>query len=574
MSDALDWSASLLPDSAPIVLRRVSVLVAPFDADAAVAVAAFGSLSAHDVREALVPLLEYNLLVATTSNGRLMHRMLEPVRQYCVAQMTGEDEQAFAHHAAWIVDRLDSPHLAAITDDARSALARAVAHPELDAVMHELARRFGQLLFRAGSLNEAQLRLEQAALFVADGCADLADAAAVAKCRVDGEDALRLELLAADRAVHPVAAALATARAAELLTRFPGMFGELPDRSAASLLDDAHRLAPADARVAAGIAVAQAGYRSTDPRPGPERAQAALELARAAGDLLLESSALDAVASSEILGADVVRAYHVSIERVRLLASLPDEPAAALELKDALHVASFCALGAGDLATAHTMARGQHDLPFLAERHDLAGDELLCVAALSGDWATVLAAGERFLRDWAEAGRLSAPGRGMSPAAVAMAYGLQDDAEARRSWLGVLAEIRGVTADDAERGTGYGEVFAAIVRLHDGAAADAFDLLTAPGDRGLYGLVFSQWAAALTAEAAVLAERPDAADWVARADKSSVGNRVASTITRRAAVLLAGDADPEAIVALAADFEAAGASYQAERTRTLRMRPG
>jgi hypothetical protein len=39
-------------------------------------------------------------------------------------------------------------------------------------------------------------------------------------------------------------------------------------------------------------------------------------------------------------------------------------------------------------------------------------------------------------------------------------------------------------------------------------------------------------------------------------------------------MLLAGDADPEAPEAIAADFEAAGASYQAERTSTLRMGPG
>jgi predicted ATPase/DNA-binding CsgD family transcriptional regulator len=567
MNDALDWSTLLLPDSAAAALRRFSVLVAPFDADAAVAVAAFGSLTADDVRDALARLTEHNLLAATTSDGRLVHRMLEPVRQYGVARMTVEDQQAFDHHAAWVVDRLESLDLSVISDDARAALARAVADPTTDPVAHQLARRFGRSLFRSGSLREAQLRMEQAALFVADGGTDLAEAAAVAKCRVDGADAFRLELLAAARALDPVAAALATARAAEMLTRFPGMFGELPERTAASLLDEARALAPADARVRAGTAVAQAGYMSTDPRPAPERAQNALELARNTGDLLLESSALDATTSSDILSAQIMRAYHRSIERVTLVAKLAEQPAGGLELKDTLHVASFSALGAGDLATARAMAQGQHDLPFLTERHDLAEDEVLCAAALSGDWATVLAGGERFLADWADAGRPAVPGRGMSPAAVALAHGLQGNAEARRAWLTVLAEIRGVPAEDAARGTGYGEVFEAMVLLHHDAAADAFEVLTAPGDRGLYGLVFSQWTAALVAEAAVVAQRPDAAMWVARAEESSADNPVASAITRLAAARLAEDGDPDAFAAIAADFAAAGAMYHAERTR-------
>src|SRR5690242_3224015 len=195
-----------------------------------------------------------------------------------------------------------------------------------------------------------------------------------------------------------------------MLTRFPGMFAALPEPSATSLLEQAQALAPDDPHVAAGIAVAQAGYRSADPRPAPDRARRALALARKSGDLLLESSALDAVTSSDILSGRIVAAYQRAIERVTLLGELADQPAGALEVKDALHVACFCALGAGDLATARAMAQAQHDLPFLTDRQDLAEDELLCAAALSGHWAAVLDGGERFLADWTAAGRPAAPG--------------------------------------------------------------------------------------------------------------------------------------------------------------------
>ena len=66
---------------------------------------------------------------------------------------------------------------------------------------------------------------------------------------------------------------------------------------------------------------------------------------------------------------------------------------------------------------------------------------------------------------------------------------------------------------------------------------DAFDTLTAPGDRGLNGHVFHQWTAALTAEAAVRAGRPDAGQWIRRSAAASPGNPIATAITNRAAEL-------------------------------------
>ena len=101
----------------------------------------------------------------------------------------------------------------------------------------------------------------------------------------------------------------------------------------------------------------------------------------------------------------MVAAHRLAQQRLALLPTGRDDPATGLELKDALHVATFCALGAGDLATAREMAYRQHELPFLRERRDLADDELMAPAALAGHWAQVLAAGLRFAEDWTAAGR-------------------------------------------------------------------------------------------------------------------------------------------------------------------------
>ena len=72
---------------------------------------------------------------------------------------------------------------------------------------------------------------------------DLERAAAYAKCRVAGVDALRLELAAAQAyqdAGRPGDAAVALARAAEHATRFVGMYAEpVAPQDVASILDRA-----------------------------------------------------------------------------------------------------------------------------------------------------------------------------------------------------------------------------------------------------------------------------------------------------------------------------------------------
>ena len=163
---------------------------------------------------------------------------------------------------------------------------------------------------------------------------------------------------------------------------------------------------------------------------------------------------------------DVVGAHLLTRRRLAELPSWRVDPAAGLELKDALHVATFCALGAGDLRDAGTAARGQQELPFLRHRRDLADDELAAPAALSGNLDDAIDAGRRFLHDWNAAGRPAAAGRGLAPAAVAFAHGLRGDRHGREEWLGVLAEIRGVPRADSNRGSGYGQLFEALRQPH------------------------------------------------------------------------------------------------------------
>jgi len=271
-----------------------------------------------------------------------------------------------------------------------------------------------------------------------------------------------------------------------------------------------------------------------------------------------------------ISGGDVVEGAAIARRRVELLTSLRLDPATAFELKDALHAAVYTAIGAGDLASALRYAKQQLRLPWLHEERDLAGEELLAPAALTGAWDEVFPAAEQFRQGWRRAGRPRAPGRGMGPAAVAMVHGLRGEDDARAEWLAVLAAIRGVPDHLATQDTGYGETFDAIVLLHQDRPEQALRrLAAAPGaaQSCWYGQVFHQWHLALRAEAATLAERPDAADHIARAALSTAGNPIATALVRRAEGLLTGD--HVAIVTTAAGFEAAHCHYQRARTLTL-----
>ena len=587
MADTLDWSAALLQPGSLAVLCRLSVLVSTFSRGVAVDIAAFGTVTPQTVDFCLHDLVDHQLVVASTfADGSTGFRFLEPVRQYAAARMTLDDLPARRRHLQWCaveLQRLASEAdgdevavaLAGVAEDVRAALGWAMAESSPPSETHSVARTFGLALFRAGSLREAQSRLESAAAVASDpevACQNLRDAAAVAKCRVLGDAAVALESDAAEVAetggcYEP--AALALIGKAEMMVRFPGMLAEEPDEAVADrLLARAGTLAPDSQMVRTSVEVVRAvslGSRVTGA--------AALSAASAVGDELLVSAALDAAIGDAVEDGRVVDASRLAGQRVRRLLSRPLDPATGLELKDACHVAVFCALGAGDLPAAAAMAQRQQELPFLSEQRDLADEELLAPAALAGHDETVLEVAARFVAEWTGAGRPPGSGRGLAPAAVALTYGLRGDVVARRRWLAVLAELRGVPAAEASRGTGYGEVFDALVYLHDAEPQLALELLTAQAParrdqpRALYAKVFRQWTSALIAEAAVLTRSPQAPLILASTIGVCVGNPVASTITNRARALATADIDGLRQVAEA--FARAGAPYQQQRTLTL-----
>lgn len=587
IADMLHWSYRLLGTREKAVLRRVAVFAAPFAPAAAAAVAGFGLVPPSQVPMVLADLAEHSLLVTGADPEGTRYRVLEPVRQFAAAQRDdAEDEQVRGRHLGWCLaeaasleagDR-DEPGWCDAFDaracDLRAALGWSADRPGLRPDACRLAAALARLLFARGRLREAQRRYEQAADLAEDNAAaTLECAAAVAKCRLLGQEALRLDRAAADaflRAGQPADAAVALARCAERINRFPGMYADLPAAGTiAKLLSEARGSAGTDSRAlaAVGIAEANAGDLSS-PATAATVAQS-LGLARQAGDPVLVSAALDTTTMLRVINGGIAQAAGIAAERIGALMPLARDPRAAFELKDALHTAVFAELAAGQIRRSLRHAEQAYLLPFVREEPDLVCEDLLAPAALAGQWDRVSALADQYRQGWEQAGRPVVPGRGMAPAVVALVCGLRGEEGARAWWLAAMAAIRGVDAKRAAYGSGYGELFEATVLLHHGKPQAALAVLAVetPGDTSWMARIWGPWTDAMRAEAAVLAGDPSAGQHVRHAASTADRNPVVTALAKRAAALLASDRD--ALLAAADGFAEAGYPYQQARTRIL-----
>jgi predicted ATPase/DNA-binding CsgD family transcriptional regulator len=594
----LDWSHALLEPAGRTLLRRIAVFVAPFTVDAAGQIAGFAPLEPAAVVDGLARLTEQSLLAAIPSAGGTRYRTLETIRQYGVEQLSGAGELADvrSRHLRWCVSSAtdlaegipaaDGPwrvRFDAVADDLRAALGWAAGVPEHRADSYQLAISLAELAFTRNLVGESQQRYEQAAALTGDLAATAATlrcAAAVAGCRLLGDDMYRLHRAAADaagRAGDKAGAALDLATAATTAYRFSGAFTRVPPPAEpAALLTAARELAAGDPATDAAVALAEAAVLAdafgSDQGPSENAvtetlaaASRAVELARRAADPLATSAALDALAGAQSWAGDSFAAAATARGRVELLSSVPVTPASTHELTDALVSAIDTSLGVGDLPAARRWGRQLADLPLLAEVGHYATSWLLMVDALAGNVDDVLAASGRFLESWERTGRLRAPRLGVAAAAVAMIHGLRGDDGARAEWL-AIADRLGATP---ERSAGYGAVFDATVQLHHGQAEAALDRVAAEPEHVWKWVtwIWLHWYVALRAEAAAFTGDPDARRRIAAARAIVAGNPIAGAQLERAEALLDGDRDR--MLAAAAAFDAAGCRYQWARTLVL-----
>lgn len=599
---ALDWSHALLEPHDRELLRRVSVFVAPFTATAAAGVTGGEE---GIVAEGLARLAEQSLLAVTPSPLGTEYRALETIRQYGLERLTEAKEldDTRTRHARWCLTqatRLTTSEggragFDAVADDLRAALAWTADRPDRREDAYHLARSLAELTFTRNLIGESQARYEQAAELAPDpACAPmLRHAAAVAGCRMRGDDMYRLRRAAADAALRsgdPAGAARDLATAAADVYRFSSRFvRERPREETDALITRARELAGDDPAAGAALALAEAGRALVDQSLDDTtiaRAGRAVELARRTGDPLAESAALDTLTCAQSWTGDAFAAATTAAHRAALLTSssyIPAgtdagatagyglrtsasyTPAGTHELIEALGEATEAAIGTGDLPGARRWARRLADHPLLAEVGHRATGWLLVADALAGDAAQVLTGGVRFLDGWRRAASPAGSVLGPPAAAVATIHGLRGDEDACKEWNAVLGQV-----DQSPAGTrGYGAIFAAILLLHRGQAAEALERLAPePGEVWQWiTWTWLHWYVALRAEATVLSGAPGARERLAEARTTVSGNPVANALVERAAALL--DGDRQALLATKDAFDAAGCRYQSARTLFL-----
>jgi predicted ATPase/DNA-binding CsgD family transcriptional regulator len=599
---ALDWSHNLLEPADRALLRRVSVFVAPFTVPAAAELAgAEIDLVAETgaVADGLARLAEQSLLVVSESPTGTQYRALETIRQYGTERLAeaGELAETRTRHLRWCLTNAAGlvevredwrARFDTVADDLRAALAFASDGPAADQASlrtdaYRLARYLAELTFTRNLIGESQHRFEQAAALADDPgstASMLRQAAAVAGCRMRGDDTYRLHRAAAEAARSfgdTAGAARDLATAATNAYRFSGRFERIPaPEETVALVAEARALAGDDPAALAAVALAEAGVLSDafgavqgpPDNAVPEtiaRAERAVTLAHRTGDPLAESAALDALLGAQCWAGDTFATADTARRRIALLSSTPDSPARTHELIDALGEAAEASLGTGDLLGARQWARQLADHPLLAEIGHRAMSWLLVADALAGNIDEVLTGSGRFLDAWQRAGSPAKPVLCPAVAGVVMVHRLRGDHDARRVWTAVLKRL----GTPREHLNGYAAVFDAIGMLHYGQFGEASDRMAAPpGDVWKWVTwIWLHWYVALRAEASVLAGRSDASQRLADARTIVAGNPVASAIVERAGALL--DNEHERVLATAAVFDAAGCRYQSARSLVL-----
>ncbi|TLS45352.1 ATPase [Streptomyces montanus] len=593
---ALDWSHDLLHPQDRALLRRISVFVMPFAAEAATAVAAFAPLDPAAVADGLGRLAEQSLLAATPSAAGTRYQALETIRQYGAERLAdaGELTDVRSRHLGWCLAGATAlteaegadwrARFDAMAEDLRAALAWAAGRPEQRVDGCRLALSMAELTFTRNLFGEAQQRFEQAAALAGDvtgTAAALREAAGVAGCRKLGDDMFRLHRAAAEaarRAGDTAGAGRDLAAAATVAYRFSSEFTQIPavDEVTAVLAAARELSGDDDPAAEAAVALAEAavivdafgavqGDVDNTAQQTVEYAERAVELARRAGDPVAESAALDALSGARTWAGEPFGAAAAARRRIDILTSAPHAPASTHERMDALAMAAGSALGVGDLPLARRWGSQLADHPLFAEVGHHATSWRLIADAFAGNADEVLTNSVRFLDAWKQSGRQRSFSLGPAAASVAMIHGLRGDHDARATWLGIVD--RAGTA--SEHRHGYGAVFDAMVLLHHGDPDAALERVAPEPDQvwKWVSWIWLHWYVALRAEASVLAGHPDARDRVDAARSLVAGNPVAAAQLDRAQALLDGDLTRQ--LAAAAAFDAAGCRYQSARTLLL-----